>query len=97
MTGCKKRSLEKTSSWLMRPSFRYSRKIVKPLNPSHLCGYRSGRYGPGIVLYEYQPSRAKEHPAGFLKDFKRYLQTDGYAGYNGLSNVTNVGYLAHVK
>lgn len=64
---------------------------------SFMWVYRSGRYGPGIVLYEYQPSRAKEHPARFLKDFKGYLQTDGYAGYNGLPNVTNVGCFAHAR
>ena len=62
---------------------------------SFMWVYRSGRYGPGIVLYEYQPSRASEHPKLFLQDFKGYLQSDGYAAYNGLPNVTNVGCWAH--
>ena len=64
---------------------------------SFMWVYRSGRYGPGIVLYEYQPSRASEHPKLFLQDFKGYLQSDGYAAYNGLPNVTNVGCWAHAR
>ena len=36
-------------------------------------------------------------PSRFLKDFKGYGQTDGYAGYNGLLNVTNVCCLANAR
>jgi transposase len=64
---------------------------------SFMWVYRSGRYGPGIVLYEYQPSRAREHPKLFLQGFKGYLQSDGYAGYTGLPDVTNVGCWAHAR
>src|SRR5690606_1867918 len=35
-----------------------------------------------LVLFEYQKGRNKEGPARFLKDFKGYLQTDGYAAYD---------------
>ena len=59
--------------------------------------YRSGRYGPGIVLFEYQPTRSAEHPKEFLKAFKGYLVTDAYAGYNGIPNVTRVGCWAHAR
>jgi len=59
--------------------------------------YRTGRGGPPIVLYEYQRTRAKEHPKEFLTGFKGYLHVDGYAGYNGLPNVTLVGCLAHAR
>ncbi len=53
--------------------------------------YRTGRYAVHpIVLYEYQPGWGQEHPKKFLKGFKGYLQTDGYAGYNGLENVKRV-------
>jgi hypothetical protein len=64
---------------------------------SYMWLYRSGRYGPGISLFEYQPSRSKEHPKEFLKDFRGYLQTDGYAAYNGLEGVINVGCFAHAR
>ena len=60
--------------------------------------YRSGRYGPGMVLYEYQPSRAREHPQEFLRGFKGYLTTDGYAVYSGLpDDVINAGCWAHAR
>lgn len=68
-----------------------------PESKSYMWVYRSGRYGPGIVLYEYKPSRAREHPEGFLKGFSGFLQSDGYQAYQGLSGVTNVGCWAHTR
>jgi transposase len=68
-----------------------------PESKSYMWVYRSGRYGPGIVLYEYKPSRAREHPEGFLKGFSGFLQSDGYQAYQGLSGVTNVGCWAHAR
>lgn len=59
--------------------------------------YRSGRYGPGMVLYEYQPSRARKHPDEFLRDFKGYLTTDGYSAYSDLPDITNTGCWAHAR
>lgn len=35
-----------------------------------------------LVLSEYQRGRNKEGPANMLKDFKGFLQTDGYAAYD---------------
>lgn len=35
-----------------------------------------------LVLFEYQRGRNKEGPANMLKDFKGFLQTDGYAAYD---------------
>lgn len=69
----------------------------KAESKSFMWLYRSGRYEPGIVLYEYQPSRARGHPEEFLKGFKSHLTTDGYAAYNGLPGVTNVGCFAHCR
>lgn len=34
-----------------------------------------------IVLFDYRPSRSREGPQDFLKDFKGTLQVDGYEGY----------------
>jgi len=35
-----------------------------------------------LVLFEYQVGRNKEVPAKMLKNFKGFLQTDGYAAYD---------------
>jgi hypothetical protein len=59
--------------------------------------YRSGRDGPPICLYEYQQTRAGEHPRRFLEKFTGYLHVDGYAGYNGLPSVTLVGCWSHAR
>jgi transposase len=69
----------------------------KAQSKSFMWLYRSGRHGPGIVLYEYQPSRAREHPLKFLCGFKGYLASDGYAGYNDIPDVINVGCWAHAR
>ncbi len=62
---------------------------------SYLWLYRTGRAGPAMVLYDYQTTRASKHPRSYLSDFKGYLHVDGYAGYNGLPDVTLVGCWAH--
>jgi transposase len=54
---------------------------------SYMWLYRTERADYPIVLYEYQTTRAGKHPVKFLENFKSYLHIDGYAGYNGLSNV----------
>ena len=54
-----------------------------------------------LVVFHYQPSRAREGPSAFLKDFQGYLQTDGYAAYNGMGTptkpVTLLACMAHVR
>jgi hypothetical protein len=59
--------------------------------------YRTGRYGPPIVLYDYQPTRKREHPEKYLRDFKGYLHVDGYAGYEKLPNITLAGCWSHAR
>lgn len=70
-------------------------KDKKPTSKSYMWLYATGAFGPQIFLYEYQPSRSSKHPENFLKGFKGFLQTDGYAGYNGVPDVIQVGCLAH--
>lgn len=50
-----------------------------------------------IVLFQYQPSRSSVHPKQFLKDFKGFLHTDGYAAYHTLSEITIVGCWVHMR
>jgi len=64
---------------------------------SYMWLYATGSFGPPIFMYEYQASRANEHPRKFLTGFKGFLQTDGYAGYNSVQNVTLVGCFAHAR
>ena len=42
--------------------------------------------GPGhpAATYAYSEDRKGEHPATHLKGFRRLLQIDGYAGFDGL-------------
>lgn len=35
-----------------------------------------------LILFDYRPGRGREGPQSVLKDYKGYLQTDGYAGYD---------------
>ncbi len=69
----------------------------KAESTSYMWLYRTGRDGPPIILYDYQTSRSGKHPARFLKEFKGYLHTDGYGGYNDLPNIISVGCWAHAR
>lgn len=65
---------------------------------SYIWLYRtSGDAEHPVVLYEYQDSRRQACPREFLGGFKGFLQTDGYAGYNAVENVTHVGCWAHAR
>lgn len=46
------------------------------------------------TLFQYQPGRGGKYPFDMLKDFTGYLQTDGYAGYGGLTEREDVVHLA---
>jgi transposase len=66
-------------------------------NQSYLWLYRTGKEGPPIILYDYQPTRAGENAKPFLTGFKGYLQVDGYSGYNKVPDVKLVGCWAHTR
>jgi transposase len=68
-----------------------------PQTKSYLWLYRSGRDGPPIALFEYQKTRAAEHPKEFLKDFRGYLNADGLSSYDCLKWVTLVACWAHAR
>jgi len=53
-----------------------------------------------VVLFRYYPTRAASVAAEILGDFKGYLQTDGYSGYEALGEregLRHLGCLAHVR
>lgn len=69
-----------------------------PQQKSYMWLYRtSGESKTPVVYYEYQPSRAGEHPESFLKGWRGYLHTDGYSAYHNLDGVTVIGCWAHVR
>lgn len=53
-----------------------------------------------IVLFDYQEGRGREGPEDVLKNFKGYLQTDGYVAYNIFDKregVTLINCMAHAR
>ena len=49
---------------------------------SYMWAYFTGRDSPRqVAIFEYQATRAKEHPKTFLEGFKGMLHVDAYAGY----------------
>ena len=76
---------------------------VTVLEPGR-SGTHQGRFwvylGDGdhpYTVYDYTPSRKRDGPAEFLRDFKgtkehpRYLQADAYGGYDGIYTAEEVG------
>ncbi len=54
----------------------------------------------GLVLFNYREGRGREGPQEILKDFKGYLQTDGYAVYDffkGKEGITLMHCMAHAR
>jgi transposase len=52
------------------------------------------------TVFEYTPSRSRDGPAKWLKDFRGYLQADAYGGYDGIfvgGNVVEVACWAHAR
>lgn len=53
-----------------------------------------------MVLFDYRPGRDKQHPQQMLKDFKGYLQTDGYLIYDYFKQkegITVLHCMAHAR
>ena len=54
----------------------------------------------GLVWFDYQEGRGREGPLAVLKDFKGYLQTDGYAVYDFFKkekDITVLHCMAHAR
>jgi len=69
-----------------------------PESKSYIWLYTSGAFEEHrIVLYEYQPSRGGYHAAKFLADYHGFVHTDGFSGYNRLSDITRCGCWAHLR
>jgi transposase len=67
---------------------------------SYIWVQRGGPPDKPLVLYDYDPGRSAEVPKRLLEDFKGYLQTDGYDGYNAVvaaNGLTHLGCMAHAR
>jgi transposase len=62
----------------------------KAQEKSYLWLYRSGRGERPIVLYDYQTTRAGQHPNRFLEGFTGFLHVDGYKEYDKMPGVKRV-------
>jgi transposase len=53
-----------------------------------------------VILFHYHPCRKQRIPFELLKNYQGFLQTDGYDGYNAVSElpgITHVGCCAHAR
>lgn len=67
---------------------------------SYMWVYRGGCIKEKVIVYDYQETRAGQHAKDFLNGFKGYLQTDGYAGYNWVSETSDIihlGCMTHAR
>jgi transposase len=65
-------------------------------------GYHWAYHAPveKLVYFDYRRGRGREGPSECLKDFKGYLQTDGYGGYEAFDNkrgITLIHCMAHAR
>ena len=61
---------------------------------SYMWIFMGGPPGSRSLYYEYHPTRAGDVVAGFLKEYKGYVQTDGYSGYDFLDRLSWIRHLA---
>lgn len=70
---------------------------------SYMWVYLTGELdtsGKKIIIYDYQKTRATEHPRRFLSDFNGVIVSDGYISYKILSEekgITAAGCYAHAR
>jgi transposase len=67
---------------------------------SYMWVYRGGTPEHPVIVYQYSPSRSGDVPKSYLKGFRGWIQTDGYAGYEALARepgIDHAGCWAHVR
>jgi len=75
-------------------------KDKSPTSNSYMWVQAGGPTGKPVVIYDYDPSRSGAVPTRLLQDYKGYLMTDGYDGYNALAKTEGIEHLvcwAHVR
>ena len=67
---------------------------------SYMWVFRGGKADSPVLLYQYYPTRSSEVPDRFLTDYRGYVQTDGYVGYDfvdDMEGVKHLGCWAHAR
>jgi transposase len=62
--------------------------------------FRRGAPDREVLIYQYDESRGSRVPRDFLVDYRGYVQTDGYKGYDFLDSRTeirHIGCWAHAR
>ena len=72
----------------------------KPTSQSYMWVQTGGPPDKAVVIYDYESSRSSAVPVRLLHDYRGYLMTDGYTGYNLLARtegITRLACWAHVR
>ena len=72
----------------------------KNTTKSYAWIFRGGTEKNPAVIFEYHPTRAGKAVRDFLEDYKGYVQSDGFSGYNALEKVDGItlcGCWAHAR
>ena len=67
---------------------------------SYVWVARGGQMAAPVLVYRYEPSRAARVAAEIIGDYRGYVQTDGYEGYErpcSQPGIRHVGCWAHVR
>ncbi|MBC8317943.1 MAG: IS66 family transposase [Desulfobulbaceae bacterium] len=71
-----------------------------PTSKSYMWVFRRGDPKKSVLIYQYHPTRAGDVASAFLRDYKGYVQTDGYSGYDFLDrkqDIRHIGCWAHAR
>lgn len=71
-----------------------------PTTKSYMWLFRGGTEQRPVIVYQYHETRSGQVAKDFFENFKGYVQTDGYLGYDFLEQVeeiTHLGCWAHVR
>lgn len=72
----------------------------KNTSTSYMWVYTNHLPDKKVVLFDYQQTRQAQWPKQILNDFKGYLQTDGYKGYDWVDDhpdIIHLGCFAHAR
>ncbi|MEW5980623.1 MAG: IS66 family transposase, partial [Acidobacteriota bacterium] len=67
---------------------------------SYMWVMHGGPVDRPIIIFRYDPSRAGRVPKELLRDYRGYLQTDGYIGYEAIGDregIRHLGCWAHAR